>query len=367
MPPPARQFVNVSLFLGAGASVPYGKPTTKDFKDALLQQVERGDILHAVLSLPLHEDIEAVFTAMEDLVTLAQSDGGKFYVEHNNQLKNEVGSIYSGYNFLVSEVYEAYSWDHAYDRLLQQTLGPLVEMLESLSKTVNIFTTNYDRSVEQYCSIAGRPIYLVDGFVSSGVKYIWSGWPGDVFNDEDPQADALNVRLHKLHGSLTWRSNLATGEIVKNESEEMSRDKNYGNLLIYPSKSPKISDDEPYNSTFEAFSNTLGLSDVCIVVGFSFRDEDIKSKFAEFLEAGKLLIVVDPEGLNTIDNTMQKYMELAVIDMHGGPPEHLLPSTDGSGRGRIVVMQERLDPATSEKIVGRILEYIGQWDMGVGS
>lgn len=357
--------MSVSLFLGAGASVPYDKPTTKSFRDALLPRAERRNILHAALSSPLHEDIEDVFTAVVDLVELAQSDGGKFYVEHNKQLKGEVGAIYGAYNFLLNEVHEAYAWNHDYDESLHFTLGPLVAMLEVLGKTVNIFTTNYDRGVELYCGTADPQIELVDGFVHFGGRYVWGGWAepaGGAFNDEDQQEGARRVRLHKLHGSLTWRSNHATGEIVKNETEELSRDRNYGNLLIYPSKSPKIDGSEPYNSTFEAFSNTLGLFDACIVVGFSFRDEYITDKFKEFLDAGRLIIVVDPEGLDTIEKSMPEYMELVVVDMPGSPAEHLLPNTGGGGRGRIVVMQESLGPDTSQRIASRALEHIQQWD-----
>ena len=353
------------MFLGAGASTPYDKPTTKSFKGALLERAERGDVLHAALSSPLHEDIEDVFTAVVDLVELTQSDGGRFYVEHNKQLKGEVGAIYSTYDFLVNEVHEAYAWNHDYDESLHSTLGPLIAMLEALGKTVNIFTTNYDRGVELYCGTADPQIELVDGFVPFGGRYVWGGWvepSGGAFNDEDLQAGARRVRLHKLHGSLTWRHNHATGEIVKNETEELSRDRNYGNLLIYPSKSPKIDGSEPYNSTFEAFSSTLGLSDACIVVGFSFRDEHITDKFKEFLDAGRLLIVVDPNGLDTIGKSMSEYMELAVPDMLGSPAEHLLPNTRGNGLGRIVVMQERLGPDTSQRITNKALEYIQQWD-----
>lgn len=361
--------MNVSLFLGAGASVPYDKPTTKTFKDALLRQAGRGDIWHAILSSPLHEDVEAVFSVMKDLAELLQNDGGIFYIEHNDQLKNEADTISTAYQFLINKVYETYAWDHTHNDALHHTLGPLIVMLERLSKTVNIFTTNYDRSVEQYCDIADPAIYLADGFVPSGGKYVWNGWsdpPGNVFNNRDQQAGTRGVRLYKLHGSLTWRRNLAMGEIIKNDTEEISRDKNYDNLLIYPSRSSKFIDDEPYNSTFEAFSSTLRLSGACIVVGFSFRDVYITTMFKEFIDAGKLLIVVDPDGLSTIEKNMPECMDIAMVDMPGGVDDLLLPNSDGSRRGRIVIMQERLNPETSQKIANRALEYVQEWSAGAG-
>ena len=357
------------MFLGAGASAPYGKPTTKAFKDALLQQTGQGDIWHVVLSSPQHKDIEAVFTVLEDLITLLQNDGGRFYMGHNPQLKDEINNIYAAYNTLINEVYKVYAWDHDHDDTLQSTLDPLISMLEGLSQTVNIFTTNYDRSVERYCEIMDPSVYLVDGFVPWNGKYVWSGWPrpeGGSFSIKNQQEGTRIVRLYKLHGSLAWKNNLVTGEIVKNETEEMSGDKNYGDLLIYPSKSPKINSGEPYNNTFEAFSNILGLSDVCIVVGFSFRDEDITAKFAELLEAGKLLIVVDPNGLSTIEKNMSEYLDIVVIDMSDDPNDIIPHNSDTSGRGRIVVMQENFNSKTSQKIVSKALEYIQQWSAGAG-
>ena len=357
------------MFLGAGASVPYGKMTTKTFKDTLLEEVEPEGVWHAVLSSPAHKDVEDIFTVMEDLVTLARSGGGRFYIEHNMQLKNEVRDIYSAYHFLVSGLYDAYTWNYDYDDTLQYTLGPLVAVLEGLGKTVNIFTTNYDRSVERYCDIVDPQIELVDGFYPLGGKYVWGGWsepPGGPFDDKDQQAGGRRVRLHKLHGSLTWRNNHATGEIVKNESEEQSRDRNFGNLLIYPSKSPKIAGGEPYGSTFEAFSNTMAFSNACIVVGFSFRDVYIRDKFKEFLDAGRMLVVVDPYGLNRIKTSMGDYLDITVVDQPDGPVDNLLSSNDGNGHGRIVVIQESLNAETSQKIANRALEYIQHWHAGAG-
>ena len=362
--------MNVSLFLGAGASVPYGKPTTKAFKDALLQQAGQGNVWGAILSSPLHEDIEVVLTVLEELIALAQNDGGKFYVGHNNQLKEEVNIIYNAHKTLINEVYKAYAWDHEHDGTLQSTLGPLIAMLEGLSKTVNVFTTNYDRSVEMYCENATPAVDLVDGFVPSRGKYVWRGWPDPeegVFGVENQQVDTRTMRLYKLHGSLAWKNNLKTMQIVKSETEELSKDKNYGNLLIYPSKHPKITNDEPYNSTFEAFSSTMALSNACIVVGFSFRDEDVTGKFVELLEAGKLLIVVDPNGLSTIENSMPEYMDSVVVDTSGGPDDIFLSNNNTSGRGMIVAMQESLNPETSQKIADKALEYIQQWNMGAGT
>lgn len=370
MPPPARRFVNVSLFLGAGASAPYGKPTTKDFKDALLQRAGRGDVWAAILSSSLHEDIEVVFTVLEDLIALAQNDGGRFYAKHNIQLKEEINIIYNAHKTLINEVYKVYAWDHEHDDTLQSTLGPLIAMLEGLNKTVNVFTTNYDRSVEMYCETTAPRIILVDGFTPSGGKYVWTGWPNpeeSAFGVENQHESISTIRLYKLHGSLAWKNNLKKTQIIKNETEELSKDKNYGDLLIYPSKSPKISNNEPYNSTFEAFSSTLGLSDACIVVGFSFRDADVTAKFVELLKAGKLLIVVDPNALSTIEKSMPEYMDSVVVGPSGGPDDVFLSNNDTSGRGRIVAIQESLNPETSQKIADNALEYIYQWNKGVGT
>ena len=363
IPPPGRRFVNVSLFLGAGASVPYGKPTTEAFKDTLRQEAKHQDVWRAVLSSNLHKDIEGAFTAIEDLLELAERGGGVFYSDYNPRFKDEISMLKAKRKHLINTIYETYAWNYKYDDVLKNTLDPLIGLRKKPSTTVNIFTTNYDQSVERYCEIRGHEINLVDGFALKSKKYVWQGEfepAKDFSSNTDQHADVFTVCLYKLHGSLMWRKNLVTKKIVKSEGEELPRDRNYTNLLIYPTKSPKISGDEPYKSTFEAFSAALKLSDVCVVVGFSFRDKDITDEFVKLLNAGRMLIVVDPRGSSIINENIPECAGLVVNDTTDVPIDPLSFNNDGTPRGKIVIIPDELGPDTAQKIADNIREHIRQ-------
>ena len=49
---------------------------------------------------------------------------------------------------------------------------------------------------------------------------------------------------------------------------------------------------EPYKAIREEFRKFMEAADVCIVVGFSFRDEHLNTIFSDFYKLGKSAIVV---------------------------------------------------------------------------
>jgi hypothetical protein len=70
--------LRIGLFLGAGASVPFGKPTTKKLRDELIKEYTgRANsqppelwyriLLHSILSFPKFEDIEHVLQALKEI------------------------------------------------------------------------------------------------------------------------------------------------------------------------------------------------------------------------------------------------------------------------------------------------------------
>jgi hypothetical protein len=66
--------LRLALFLGAGASVPYGKPTTLKLKDELIDRYKRDDMrnqsehyLYSILSFSQFEDIEHVLQCIKEI------------------------------------------------------------------------------------------------------------------------------------------------------------------------------------------------------------------------------------------------------------------------------------------------------------
>ena len=284
--------MNIALFLGAGASVPYGKPTTKQFVDILSKE---SDGHRSFLSY--YPSIERVLTAIHDNVEFDKTEGAKWW-----SMRSDIGAILQGLEKSVhSRIYNIYAWNHAYDENVAKIFSSIFGFVRERGSKITVFTTNYDRSVEEYCTQPERQHECIDGFSPEGGLYTWTGdFAGPRENDAD-----RSVFLYKLHGSLDWGTHNWHGRIKTNVegqcefSPELGRD-----LIIYPTLSENNDGDEMFAEIFDAFSAKLKSQDACIVVGFSFQIEKIRKQFAKFAGAGKTLIVVDPEAHADLQKTI---------------------------------------------------------------
>ena len=72
-------------------------------------------------------------------------------------------------------------------------------------------------------------------------------------------------------------------------------------MLIYPTLSPKEQEDEdPYRTIIYEFGQKLNECDICIIIGYSFRDVSINKFIKELLVNDKKLIVVDKKAEHNI-------------------------------------------------------------------
>lgn len=287
--------MKISLFLGAGASAAYGMPTTKGFKDHMMKKC--GGRPEWLGMLAGGEDIEEVLTAAMEITSIPDTRGGRYLENRHPQIKETFKSMKRLEDLIKHEVHEAYSWDARYNAALDSVLGPWLDLIRKHGQDVVVFTTNYDRSVEEHCSNRGQ--LFKDGFEpdSAGDYMRWTGMlEGGGQYAWNMGQSTPPLRLLKLHGSLGWKHHASRGPVRVNY-EKKSSDPNQQDLLIYPSLSPKAEEAaEPYATIFKHFHEQLMSSDACIVVGFSFRDERVCDEFVEFVGQGKKLVVVSPTG-----------------------------------------------------------------------
>jgi hypothetical protein len=319
--------LKVALFLGAGASVPYGKPTTQKLKEQLQPKYEEKPnstrtpeehYLSSIMDFPYFEDIEHVLQGikeLDDFLTRSKY-GGRYLLENIPQyvarddrrpwpLKNLAEKLGAMRRRVEDDVFTNYSWDHTADGSLATIVGQLFNLIKNYSEDIHVFTTNYDRAVEEYCSNGNRKCRCIDGFKLEQFSNRRL-WEGKFEYIREP--DMTNVYLCKLHGSLSWKKHKLYG-IEATTEERRSLDPNYvENLLVYPTVSPKDGQEiEPYRTIREEFRKYMETADVCIVIGFSFRDEHINSVFREFFERGKHLMVISPSAeANIFQNFFQK-------------------------------------------------------------
>jgi len=279
------------LFLGAGASKPFGIPTMKGFTKEILEKFAGGTgkpMLQAILKrledFGFREpDIEAI---MDVLTARMSPNKAKFSIgprvvefaersidltddEDANILllaiESEIEARCAKANFRVSDAY----YQQFFDRVPGGKMG-------TRSGTIpmgfqHIFTTNYDLCIDSYL----RKFDCAKGFVDfSGYGRVFTGdWPVD--------SDAWT--LCKLHGSVDWYEvggRITQLTVAPNASlydEKIER-----RMMVYPA-SEKYALRSPYAECLFYLRQRLRTEQYCVVVGYSFRDTPINNAFADSL------------------------------------------------------------------------------------
>jgi len=147
---------------------------------------------------------------------------------------------------------------------------------------------NYDATVEIFCE--NRGIKYTDGFEPD--------WNLARFDGENNQ-----INLFKLHGSLYWfrtKSNKTVKVPMKGLQSSLLRyltDEEVSEMMIYPTLE-KNKQSGVYSWLSQKFKDELNHSDVCVIMGYSFRDGDIKESILESLSSNHnlWLIIASPHA-----------------------------------------------------------------------
>lgn len=296
--------VRIALFLGAGASTPYGMPTTKD----LLERIRRGAAhipLKGLLGSPEFSDIEYVLAALDDVERFAESPGGRAYAESaKGEFPGFAAAAAQAQRVIEDWIYSSYKWNPKHDYTAERVFDRLFRFVRDNGGIPTVFTTNFDTAVEEYCKNSpenvGEIVRYVDGFApnKAGNMIVWR-------NDFSTGGGGQEVILYKLHGSLSWSSRRNSDAypigarvpdtIVQkpdtSPSHDPGRDMYIRPLLDVKDEAMRKS---PYAKIHRAFRKALPSFDACVVIGYSFRDRHIREGFLHFVEKGKMLIVVSP-------------------------------------------------------------------------
>ena len=311
----ARPTVKIALFLGAGASSPYGMPTTKELKE----KIKHGDLdfpRKDLLDPDEFPDIEHVLSVLDQLIRFAESRAGKLYAPSNDDTSETPEFPHSPYDIAMynyvdhfnqhveqsrksKEIVEqlicrCYNWYLSHSETAEKILGPLFDLAKSEEGHITVFTTNYDTVIEEYCGDEDRQTERVDGFRLHEAMYT-RVWDGEFVPRN--QNYRTKVFLYKLHGSMNWLADNAAGKesIVQKPNTDMSGDR-ARDMYIRPSLDTKdeATQKEPYATILRQFAQTLPSFDTCVVIGYSFRDPHISKALVEFAKSGKVLVVVSP-------------------------------------------------------------------------
>jgi len=146
---------------------------------------------------------------------------------------------------------------------------------------LDVFTLNYDRLVESMAAQLGYRF-------TTGFGEAW-----------DPSLFELNtwdLRLYKIHGSVDWYR-LASKNVIYRGSPDHPAfpGERAQEVLLYPARG-KAAHADPFATLMSLFNRALTTADLCIAIGYSFRDAHIRRAILDRMITNRKLqlLIVNP-------------------------------------------------------------------------
>jgi hypothetical protein len=301
------------IFAGAGASKAVNSqqfPTTVEFFKNLPDEIKKDSVFQFVenyLRLRDQEkiiDIEEILWELqrlrdfiddaesgENLLGFALSEDRLIHLIYNKahnsgHLWNALPNCRDRCETLIGRinetVYDFYNYEPAADELASNWVA-LFEFLSENDILADVFTTNYDLSIESAVALSHFESY--DEFV---------GLSGRVQKRLDltkwTNATSEAMRLTKLHGSINWQKG---GETVFVGASLYTGD-HKRHAIIYPGFKG-----EPEATVFGPFHSylvkRLSEADFALFIGFAFRDEYINQLIADNINDRCMIKIINPD------------------------------------------------------------------------
>jgi len=208
----------------------------------------------------------------------------------------------NGYNTLFSALAEVQGSIRVdKNRVSQLRGGVVVSSDKGNLRSQDIFTTNYDLIIEKYFDHrAQMRDSLKHGFVLRGNRMIWDPRHGYGYG-----WDQHSTNLVKLHGSID-QSFFPDG-IEKRQVEPdrgFYQSPAFEQMMIFPVHE-KYATHSPYFDLLSLLRQRLEVEPVCIVIGFSFRDEAVNNAFVDALRVNSDLKIVYIGGEKAHENIQE--------------------------------------------------------------
>lgn len=298
------------IFLGAGASAPFGIPTadtlTVEIRDML--SGEHQDLLDAVTKFwtgnydgkePNYENILTVLMGLTNPRKIARDSIVRAFISNFKEYKADYESII----------------DEMYSRIITYCTAPFVssdkyieptKLEEIFRKTYDlftlrgddvVFTTNYDPSIELWCQ--KRNIQIYDGMEDTRNPEIRKALLVDDNTVAEGKTDLrpsrggklLTLKIVRLHGSV-WVYETKKGRKIKmNRPRDRLLFTDWYNYLdknpsiIFPGQESDVAGGE-WDVYYQYFKKMLRKT--CLVIGYSFNDSLINRVFVDNLNKGLL-------------------------------------------------------------------------------
>lgn len=279
---------SIAFLLGAGASQPYGVPTMAAFYVAfrshlakrhpkhfeLLARLERGHSGGPYDLETLLSDLQLALSAGPSLKLLGLS------VDADDLAASELAELRGYLDAFIIDTCERFDRESSASELL-----PLLKLSEI--EPLWLFTTNYDRVVEQACE--HNSVVYADGY---------EGEVGSPVADYTGVFEA-DVRVVKLHGSVNWYQDNPDGKLHRldrgyslpsKDFELVRGGQRLTPLMIIPTLEKQVLD-RPYAQLAVRFTDVLRDLSLLIVAGNSLRDKHLLNYISDRLPRLQVLLL----------------------------------------------------------------------------
>ena len=190
---------------------------------------------------------------------------------------------------------------------------------------LQVFTTNYDLVMETYADETG--LEVVNGFEPHHYRNgVWA-------NAWDRRTNQPPLYLIKLHGSIYWYRDgddkiVETGAVAQRVADQ--------DVMIAPTEGAKDYNKEPFYALMEHFKKSIKEVDILLVIGFSYRDNEIVSIIKNRVKNGMALVSISPDvdkDIRRVLNTVPK------VNRTYGPRITMI-------KPRIIICKCKLEPST---------------------
>ncbi len=336
----------VILLLGAGASVPLGKPVMEQFVRGLVEQIEYIENPALLLSLVSARgyDLEKIMEDLETFLALDYISSFAFHGEPTYEAsRSDAENLRSYIRHSIIREYRNIDANKAIN-VYQPLLDEIFLHLDSANHCLPIFTTNYDLAIESFCELKYSQYVLVDGMQENGREVQWNRQEFDMFRMDHPatnspesqriftlfdptygeldlgsQLPKRSIVLFKLHGSVNWMRMVPGGGIVQSlPMYDLIDSDRFQNAIIYPAGN-KVATSEPYLTAYHYFSRCCENAKIVVAIGYSFRDYDVLISLLKARQVNEKLqlLLLSPNAYNILRTIPDEDNILWITALHG--------------------------------------------------
>lgn len=322
------QVKNLVVLLGSGASFHLGSPKTRDLtneqvlgliRDAGVKATSEHQDLLATINPTDNGDLEKLLNGLQLAASLAAQAGQDSVTlgsgaEAKSYSKAQVDDLRRRINRALAEACRLpkpgkplgvpFDADplHAHRTFFSRVIR---SRRASLPRP-QVFTTNYDLIIEHALDELGYP--YIDGFSGTVERRLNLAFYGLDFHRVETTTQSVLARaegalyLHKVHGSLNWRSTIEKDRSTGLESLEIKHTnaptQDDELVLIYPT-SAKEGDTlaYPYSDLLRLLGDAVQQEDTAVIVaGYGFADPHINRLLLRSLASNSALnvLIADP-------------------------------------------------------------------------